>query len=301
MESDLLRHVSDADALLVRSTDLGNAVMECGKKLKVIGRHGIGFDNIDIGAATRLGIMVVNTPNANTNAVAEHTLWAIMHCAKNFNRAEKALRDGKFAVTGSLPGLVQKMEYTTLELKGKHLGLIGFGRIARRLAELAHCLKMNVKAFDPLIPDDDFQASAVGRFDSIEEAMPESDFISIHVPYKEETHHLVGEKQLSLMKKSSFLINTSRGGIVDEEVLYRVLKERKIAGAALDVFEKEPPPADFPFFNLDNVMLTPHMASMTDLAMINMACDAAAGILDALEGRKPEFLVNPEVSRKQRR
>jgi D-3-phosphoglycerate dehydrogenase / 2-oxoglutarate reductase len=300
-DADLLSLVGDADALLIRSTHLSIPVMEAGTKLKVIGRHGIGLDNIDIPAATRLGIQVVNTPGANTNAVAEHALWAMMHCAKNFNRAERALREGKFSVAGSLPGLVQKMGYSTLELKDKTLGLIGFGRIARRLAELARCLQMDIKSFDPLVPDDAFQAFAVRRVRTVDEAIRDSDFVSLHVPYMKETHHLIGARELTLLKAESYLINTSRGGIVDEGALYRALKEKKIAGAALDVFEKEPPPADLPFFGLDSVVVTPHMAAMTDVALINMAVDASRGILDALEGKRPEFLANPEVWEKRRR
>jgi len=298
---DLSPLVGEADALLIRSTNLNSAVMEAGRKLKVIGRHGIGLDNIDIPAATGLGIQVVNTPGANTNAVAEHALWAMMHCAKNFNRAEKALRGGKFSVAGSLPGLVQKFGYCTLELKAKSLGLIGFGRIARRLSEFARCLQMDIKAYDPLVPDEAFQALGVRRVGTIVEGITEADFVSLHVPYMKETHHLIGEKQLAQMKREAFLINTSRGGIVDEAALFKALKEKKIAGAALDVFEKEPPPADLPFFGLDNVIVTPHMAAMTDLALINMAVDVSRGILDALEGKKPEFLANPEVWEKRRR
>ena len=157
-DADLLPLIGDADALLIRSTNLTIPVMEAGEELKVIGRHGIGLDNIEIPAATSLGIQVVNTPGANTNAVAEHALWAMMHCAKNFNRAEQALREGKFSVAGSLPGLVQKFGYSTLELKAKTLGLVGFGRIARRLSELARCLQMDIKAYDPLVPDEAFKA-----------------------------------------------------------------------------------------------------------------------------------------------
>lgn len=300
-DADLLPLIGEADALLIRSTNLTIPVMEAGRKLKVVGRHGIGLDNIDIPTATGLGIQVVNTPGANTNAVAEHALWAMMHCAKNFNRAEKALREGKFSIAGSLPGLVQKFGYSTLELKAKSLGLIGFGRIARRLSEFARCLQMDIKAYDPLVPDEAFQAMGVRRVGTIAEGITEADFVSLHVPYMKETHHLIGEKQLAQMKRGAFLINTSRGGIVDETALFKALKEKKIAGAALDVFEKEPPPADLPFFGLDNVIVTPHMAAMTDLALINMAVDVSRGILDALEGKKPEFLANPEVWEKRRR
>lgn len=231
-DSDLMPLIVSADALLIRSTSLSRSVMEAGKTLKVIGRHGIGIDNIDVAAATSLGIQVVNAPGANTNAVAEHALRAIMHCAKNFNSAEKAPREGRFAVSASLPGLVQKMGYNTLELKAKTLGLVRFGRIARRLAELAHSLQMDIKAYDPLVDDGVFQAHAVRRMRTLEETIRETDFVLLHVSHMKETHHLVGETQLALMKKAAFLINTSRGGIVDEAALFRAQgKEHRGGGA----------------------------------------------------------------------
>ena len=295
-DADLLPLIADADGMLIRSTDLGAAMLEAGKRLKVVGRHGIGVDSIDLKAATRLGIMVVNTPGANTNAVAEHALWAIMHCARNFNRVEAAFRAGKFCVAGSLPGLVQKMGFTTLELKGKTLGLVGMGRIARRLAEITgKCLQMQVRSYDPLVPDEAFASLGVQRARSLDETLIGADFVSLHVPHMPETHHLIGKRELALLKKSACLINSSRGGIVDEAALYEALKEKRIAGAALDVFEQEPPSRDLPFFGLDNVLVTPHMAAMTDLALINMSQDVATGILDALEGRRPQYLANPEV------
>lgn len=300
-DSDLYPLIGEADGLLIRSTKLNNALMEAGKKLKVIGRHGIGLDNIDLQAATDLGIMVVNTPGANTNAVAEHALWAMLHCARNFNRAEQALRGGKFSVGGSLPGLVQKMGYGTIELKGKTLGLIGFGRISQRLAGFARCLDMNVQSYDPLVPAEVFQEQGVNRLESIPEVISDADFVSVHVPYMPETHHLIGEKEISLMKPECCLLNTARGGVVDESALYLALKEKRIAGAATDVFETEPPADDLPLFQLDNILVTPHMAAMTDLALTNMAVDASQGIIDALNGKRPVFLANPEVWDKRRR
>jgi D-3-phosphoglycerate dehydrogenase len=295
-EDDLLPLIGDADALLIRSSRITARLMEAGKRLKVIGRHGIGLDNIDLQSATRLGIAVVHTPGANTNAVAEHTLWAMLHCARNFNKAEKAFRQGEFCAAGSLPGLVQKLGYTTLELKGKVLGLVGLGRIACRVAEIAgKCLYMRVKAYDPLVSESVFKSAGVERCQSLDDVLRDSDFISLHVPYTKDTHHLVGERELFLVKPTAYLINTSRGGIVDEEALYRALKEGRLAGAALDVFEREPPGKDMPLFELDNVLLTPHMAAMSDLALINMATDVSQGILDVLEGRRPQYLANPEV------
>ncbi|MDD5168588.1 MAG: hydroxyacid dehydrogenase [Syntrophales bacterium] len=294
--NDLIPLIKAADGLLVRSSDCTEELMKAGEKLKVIGRHGIGVDNIDLPAATRLGILVVNTPGANTNAVAEHALWAIMHCARNFNRADAALRRGDFCVPGSLPGLVQKLGYTTLELKGKVLGLVGMGRIASRLAEMAgKGLGMRVKSYDPLVPDEIFAAAGVERVPTLDLALTDSDFVSLHVPHIKETHHMIGARELAIMKHGAYVINAARGGVIDEGALYTALKERKLAGAALDVFEKEPPDRDLPFFTLDNVIVTPHIAAMTDLALVNMAVDSAQGILDVLEGRKPKYPVNPEV------
>ncbi|MHB8916383.1 MAG: NAD(P)-dependent oxidoreductase, partial [Desulfocucumaceae bacterium] len=205
-----------------------------------------------------------------------------------------------FCRAGSLPGLVQKMGYATIELKGKVLGLVGMGRIARRLSEIAgRCLDMRVRAYDPLVPDEIFIAAGVERCVTLDAVLSGADFVSLHVPYTKDTHHLIGERELSLIKPAGYLINTSRGGIVDEEALFRALREGKLAGAALDVFEKEPPAKDMPLFGLDNVLLTPHMAAMTDLALINMATDVAGGILDVLEGRKPQYLANPETWKDQ--
>jgi len=294
--NDLMPLITDADALLIRSSQAGEALLKEGRKLKVVARHGIGVDNIDLDAATRLGIKVVNTPTANTNAVAEHALWAIMHCARNFNKVEKAFRRGDFCVPGSLPGLVQKFGYATLELGNKVLGLVGMGRIATRLAHMAGIgMGMRVKSYDPLVADDIFTAAGVERVGDLASLLKDADFISLHVPHLKETHHLIGAKELALMKPGAFLINAARGGVVDENALYVALKEMKLAGAALDVYEKEPPDKELPFFGLENVLVTPHSAAMTDLALINMAIDSAEGILDVLAGRMPKYLVNPQV------
>jgi len=295
-EEHLKPLIGEVDALLIRSSKASAGLIEAGKRLKVIGRHGIGLDNIDLDAATRLGIVVVHTPGANTNAVAEHSLWAMLHCARNFNKAEQAFRRGAFCGSGSLPGMVQKMCFTTTELSGKTLGLVGMGRIARRLAEIAgKCLNMRVRSYDPHVSETVFSSDGVERCDSLDSLLRGSDFISLHVPYMEETHHLIGERELACMKNTAFLINTSRGGIIDEKALCIALKSGRLAGAALDVFEEEPPAKDMAFFGFENVLVTPHMAAMTDLALVNMATDVAGGILDVLEGRRPRYLANPQI------
>jgi D-3-phosphoglycerate dehydrogenase len=152
-----------------------------------------------------------------------------------------------------------------------------------------------VKSYDPLVGDEVFAAAGVERVRDLVSLLKEADFLSLHLPHLKETHHLIGAAELALMKPGAFLINAARGGVVDEQALYRALKDGTLAGAALDVYEKEPPDPDLPFFGLENVILTPHSAAMTDLALVNMAVDAAEGILDVLEGRTPKYLVNAAV------
>ncbi len=296
--SDIVPLIADADAMLIRSSQADEELIKTGKKLKVIAKHGSGVDNIDLGAATRLGIMVVNAPEANTNAVAEHSLWAIMHCARNFNKVQKAFRRGDFKSPGSLPGLVQKLGHTTIEIKNKVLGLVGMGRISTRLAHMAGGgMKMQVMAYDPMVADDIFEAAGVKKVSNLEFLLKAADFISLHVPYLKETHNLIGAKELAQMKPGAYLINAARGGVVDEQALYQAIKDGKLAGAAMDVFKKEPPDMDLQLFGLENVLLTPHSAAMSDLAIVNMSIDASKGILDVLEGRIPKNLVNTEVLR----
>jgi len=296
--SDLLPLIADADAMLIRSSQADEELIKTGKKLKVIARHGIGVDNIDLGTATRLGIMVVNTPDANTNAVAEHSLWAIMHCARNFNKVENAFRRGDFRGPGSLPGLVQKLGYTTLEIRNKVLGLVGMGRIATRLAHMTGVgMKMRVMSYDPLLADDVFEAAGVKKVGKLTSLLKAADFLSLHVPYVKETHNLIGAEELAQMKPGAYLINAARGGVVNEQALYQTLKDGKLAGAALDVYENEPPDLGLQLFGLENVILTPHSAAIADLALVNMAIEASKGIIDVLEGQIPKYLVNTEVLR----
>lgn len=293
--------IDKADALLVRGTKVSASLIAAAKRLKVIGRHGIGVDNIDVAAATKSGIAVVNTPETNVNAVAEHTIWGLLHCARNFNKAEKALRKGEFSPAGSLPAQVQGMGFSSLELKEKKLGLVGLGKIAGRVAKIAgSAFDMKLLAYDPYVSDKVFASLGVMRAQTLEYLLSVSDFVSLHVPLTDSTRCLIGARELSYMKKSSFLINNARGGIVDEDALCKALLKGGIAGALLDVCEQEPPPKGSALFGMENLMLTPHMAAMSDLALVNMAKDVATGILDVLEGRPPGYIVNPEVLNNER-
>ena len=295
-EETVIKAIADADALIVRSTKVTAAIIEAGKQLKVIGRHGIGLDKIDLEAATRCGVAIVNTPEANVMSVAEHVAATMLYLCKRIKEVDNALRVGKFDQPGSLPGLVTKLGYTTQELYGKTLGLVGFGKIARKTAEL--CVRgfnMQVCGYDAFLALEIIKQAGVEPCGSLEEVFEKSDFISVHVPLTPGTRNLIGKKQLDLMKPAAYLINPSRGGVVNEEDLYNALKNKSIAGAAVDVFEKEPPHKDNPLFTLENIVVTPHYAAMTDGALVRMARDVSEGVMSALRGERPQNLVNPEV------
>ncbi|SFH02928.1 D-3-phosphoglycerate dehydrogenase [Desulfotomaculum arcticum] len=295
-EETVIKAIADADALIVRSTKVTAAIIEAGKQLKVIGRHGIGLDNIDLEAANRCGVAVVNTPEANVMSVAEHVLATMLYLCKRIKEVDNALRVGEFDQPGSLPGLVTKLGYTTEELYGKTLGLVGFGKIARKTAEL--CVKgfnMKVCGYDAYLAPEMIKQAGVEPCGSLEEVFAKSDFISVHVPLTPGTRNLIGKKQLDLMKPTAYFINPSRGGVVNEEDLYQALKNKSIAGAAVDVFAKEPPAKDNPLFTLENIVVTPHIAAMTDGALVRMARDVSAGVMSVLRRERPQNLVNPEV------
>ncbi|NLC10890.1 MAG: hydroxyacid dehydrogenase [Firmicutes bacterium] len=295
-EETLVKAVADADALVVRSSQVTGKIIQAGKRLKVIGRHGIGLDNIDLEAASRCKVAVVNTPEANVLSVAEHVIASMLYLCKKLPQSDKALRSGVFNRSGSLPGLVTKLGYTTLELYGKTLGLVGVGKISRRVAEIAgKGFNMNTIGYDAFLPAETIKAAGVEPCSSLEELFKQSDFISLHVPLTPATKDLVDAKLLGLMKPTAYLVNTARGGVVNEEALYTALKNNAIAGAAVDVFATEPPQQDHPFFELDNILVTPHAAAMTDGALLRMALDVAEGVVAVLKGEKPKYLVNPEV------
>lgn len=278
-------HAQGCDAILIRSAVISAEIMDAVPALKAVAKHGIGVDNIDIPAATERNILVLNAPFSNLNAVAEHALMLIISVAKNTVSMDRETRKGNFKARSSK---------TNLELKGKTLGLLGFGKIARMLAEKAAGLGMNIIAADPY-GDPEIAKQLNVKLVSNEELQKESDFISVHVPLIPSTAKMVNKEFLSNMKPTAYLINSSRGPVVDEEALIWALRNKKIAGAGLDVFDPEPPKADNPLFEMDEVIVSPHNAALTDEALLAMAMDSSTGIVDYLEGRKPEFPVNPEI------
>ena len=289
---ELLEGVKDADALLCLLTDkISRDVLEAGKNLKIVSNYAVGYDNIDVDAATELGIIVTNTPGVLTDATAE-LAWALLFAvARRIVEADKFTRAGKFK--GWHPTLL-----LGFELKGKTLGIIGAGRIGTAMALKSKGFEMKVLYFSRH-RNERLERELGAKMVSLDELLKESDFVSLHVPLTSETFHLIGERELNLMKPTAILINTSRGAVVDEQALIKALQNRRIAGAGLDVFENEPEVPD-ELKKLENVVITPHIGSATHNARESMALMAAQAIVDVLNGRIPQNVVNPEVLKKLR-
>jgi D-3-phosphoglycerate dehydrogenase len=285
-ESTLIKEVQDAAGFLVRTAEIPASVINAGKVLKVIGRHGVGYDNIDVKAATARKIPVCITPRANALSVSEHVLALMLTLAKRIIPFDAATRKNEWDIRNS---------YSAFDLDGKTLGIIGMGRIGMLVCQKAKAaFNMAILAQDPLVPKD-IMEGAGAKVATIAEILSASDFVTLHVPSLPETKGLIGEAQLKIMKRSAFLINCARGPIVDEAALVKALRDGTIAGAGLDVFDPEPPQAANPLFALPNVVLSPHSAGLTVECVIRMATHAAQAIIDVLEGRRPEGIINPEA------
>ncbi|RKY02512.1 phosphoglycerate dehydrogenase [Candidatus Poribacteria bacterium] len=281
-EEELVRVIPEYDALIVRSsTKVTSRVIEAAEKLKVIGRAGVGVDNIDVEAATRKGIIVLNTPGANTISAAEHTIALMLALSRNIHNAAASMRKGEW----------NRSKFMGVEVFRKTLGIIGLGRIGAEVAKRARGLGMRVIAYDPYLSREGAEKVGV-QLVSLEQLLGESDYISIHTPLTPETRGMIGRKQFEMMKDGVRIINCARGGIVDEEALYEALVSGKVAGAALDVFEKEPPDPDNPLLKLDNVLATPHLGAATREAQVNVAVEVCSQVLRALRGEMVVTAVN---------
>jgi len=288
-EEILANEVRDVDALIIRVMGkISKKIIQNAKKLKVIGHHGAGLDNIDLQAATEHRIPVVYTPEANTESVADHTLGLMIAVAKKIPQAHYALTRGK--------NWSVRYEYIGTEIHKKTLGLIGLGRIGRSVARRAKGFGMKVLAYDPYISKGIAKKLSVKLVD-LKALLNKSDFVSIHVPLTKNTYRMIGKRELDMMGSRAFLINTSRGGVVDEAAVYEALVNGKLAGAAFDVYEKEPPDPNSPLFKLNNVIATPHMASHTTEALRRMAVTVAEETVKVLKGKWPKYLANPEIYR----
>ncbi|MCD6479638.1 D-glycerate dehydrogenase [Candidatus Bathyarchaeota archaeon] len=287
----ILDKVRDIDGLLCLLTDKIDArIIEAGECLKVISNYAVGYDNIDVEAATKRGIYVTNTPGVLTETTAD-LAWAIlMAIARRVVEADKYVRAGKWVHAWG-----PKMMLGS-DVHGKTLGIVGLGRIGSAVARRAKGFNMRVIYYD-VFRREDLERELGLEYKPLEELLKEADYVTLHVPLTKETYHLIGEKELDLMKPTAYLINTSRGAVIDQKALYKALKERRIAGAALDVFEKEPIDPDDPLLELDNVVLTPHIGSASVETRKKMAMIAAENLVSVLRGVEPPNLVNPEVRR----
>jgi D-3-phosphoglycerate dehydrogenase len=282
VDESLLEAPADIDAILIRTAKIGRQLIEQCPSLKVIARHGIGVDNIDLEAASEKGVYVTNVPRSNVNSVAEHTVGMIISLAHHIVKADKELRKGHFEVRNI---------FIATELAGKTLGLIGYGNIGRLVAKkCAGGMEMNVIVYDPYVKEIDIEG--VSLVNSIDEVLTQSDFVSLHIPYLKEMHHFINEDAFKKMKKTAYLINCARGGLVDEEALYHAIKSGEIAGAGFDVFEEEPAPKQHIWWELEQVIVTPHMAAHSEEALIRMAVGAADEIVNVLSGKEPVNCVN---------
>ena len=279
---ELLERIGEYDALIVRSrTKVTAEVIERGVNLKVIGRAGVGVDNIDVKSATERGIKVVNAPVASTNSVAELTIGHMIAMMRWIPEATQSMKSGKW----------EKKRFMGRELQGKVLGLVGSGRIGTEVAKRAQAFGMRTIAYDPYLPKEIAERNGIELLDSLDDLLKEADVVSIHAALTDETYHMLDYEKLKLMKKGSYIVNCARGGIIDEEGLYRLLKEGHLAGAALDVYEKEPP-GENPIFSLPNVSLTPHIGASTKEAQRRAAEIIAEEVSAALKGGEIRFWVN---------
>lgn len=274
--------IKDYDAVLLRTDIMDEETILNAERLKVIARHGVGYDNVNIDAATAKGVYVAYTPSANINSVAEHVTGLILAVSRQIVKVDNAVRDGNFGIRNASLGT---------ELKGKTLGIIGLGNIGKLVArKCALGFDMKVMAYDPYAEPP--EEAYITKTDDIDELIKQTDFISLHLPYNKALHHFINQEKLDLMKPTAFLINAARGGLVDEMALAKALRNKTIAGAALDVFEQEPVPASHPLLELENLVVTPHLAALTKEAMSAMSLDCAKEIVRVKNHEEPLMWVN---------
>jgi D-3-phosphoglycerate dehydrogenase / 2-oxoglutarate reductase len=285
-EDVLTNEASDVDGMIVRvPAFVTRKVLENARRLKVVGRFGVGYENIDVEAATEKGVVVTYTPGANTLSVAEHVIGLMFALAKQITQTDNAVRRQDWEM---------RLKYSGIELAGKTLGLVGLGRIGTCIAGMARGLGMSVLVFDPYVGKE--RAGELGvELLTLEPLLSRSDFIVICCALTDETRGLIGEKALTLLKPTAYLVNVARGPIVDEQALIKALRDKRIAGAALDVFEKEPPDPNNPLLKLENVILSPHIAGVAQDASRRISVWVAEDVVRVLNREPPKYPVNPQV------
>ena len=284
-EEELIELVPQADGILTCFKHVTAAVIRAGKKLQVIGRYGIGVDNIAVEEATRQGIPVTNVPAYCLDEVAEHAMAFLLACARGICRYNSAVREENWELKTGMP---------LYRVRGRTLGILGFGKIGQTLAEKAGGFGMRIVAYDPYLDDETISRNGAQPL-SLDELISESDYLSVHSPLTPETEDLIDEERLRQMKPTAFLINAARGAVINIDALVTALREGWIAGAALDVFVPERLPADHPLLALPNLIATPHVAFYSEESVLDLQVKAARNVRDILSGKRPEAVVNAEV------
>ena len=289
-EEEIIEKAKDADAILTAGAPMTRRVMEALPKCQVIVRYGIGYDTVDVDAATDSGILVVNIPDFCTEEVSNHAIALLLACAKKLALLNSGTKEGRWAES-------KRAQIPMVAIYGQTLGLVGCGNIGRMAARKAQCFGLTTIGYDPYVDESLAKEHGITLV-SLPELLRESDFVSMHTLLNQETWHLIGEKELKQMKPSAYFINTARGSVVDEAALIEALQEKWIAGAGLDVFEKEPVEPDNPLLKMDNVVVTPHSASYSDAAFQRLRTSVGREAARVLSGRWPKNVVNKTVKPK---
>ena len=283
-EDELCKIISDYDGIILRNhTHVTRKVMDCAGKLKVIARAGVGVDNIDVDCATEKGIWVINSPDGNTEATAEHTIAMILAVSRKIPQAYELLKTGVY----------ERTQFVGNEVFGKKLGVIGLGKIGSRVAEIAKVLGMDILVFDPYADSDKIKNSGYKKYENFDEILADSDYITVHVPKNKNTLNLINKDNIYKIKKGAKIINCARGGIVNEDALKEAVQNGHISGAALDVFVEEPEIKDCPLYQCSNsIIMVPHLGASTVEAQTKVAKDMAEQIVAIFNGQKPKTPVN---------
>jgi D-3-phosphoglycerate dehydrogenase len=279
--------VRDADAILIRTSVLSKEAINGASKLKIVARHGVGYDNIDMAALNERRIPLALVGNVNSVSVAEHTLYLLLACIKQGIAYDRAVREGRWTIRDTLGAR---------DLKGKALLLVGLGRIGLEVARRAKALGLKILAYDPWIKQNSIEEKDITFVAELDRGLAEADVVSLHLPLTAETRLLFDKENIGKMKEGAVLICTARGGLIDENALAEALQEGRLAGAGLDVFEDEPPPSGHRLLHLSNVVLSPHSAALTEECAERMAIISAQNCLDGLDGRlDPALVANRQV------
>lgn len=282
---DDMEQISTVDAIILRGLEVDRSLIERAERLKVIGKHGVGCDTIDLQAAKDRSVMVLNTPGANVNAVAELIVGLILNSARNISQADARCRQDAFTT-------IAPVSMKGIELTGKVLGLIGLGHIAQRVAEiLLEAFHVKAICFDPYVSPALAETMRITAYPSVKEVVSRADIVNVSVPLTEQTRNLIAGDVFDCFRPQAILINAARGGIVNEEDLYNALRSGKLRAAACDVFVREPPNSQNKLLALDNFCATPHLGANTEEALYRTGMEVVTGVLDALEGKTPAHLV----------